>query len=262
MASSTKASVPAIPVVLTLAHRELVRFFRQRNRVIGALVQPIMFWGLFSLGLRSNDLGFEFFFPGTIAMILLFTAIFATISIIEDRREGFLQSVLVAPAPRWAMVMGKILGGSAIALLQALMFLALGSVTLGMPGTPLDIVLSIVLMTVIAIALTGLGFFLAWRMESTQGFHAIMSVFLFPMWLLSGSLFPDDPKSWITFISRVNPLTYGVAGLRHYLHFGDASIVKALPSLPVCWVVSLAFAALMIVLSWRIAATRTTGDLL
>ena len=255
-------SVPAVPVVFTLAQRELVRFFRQRNRVIGALVQPIMFWALFSLGLRSNDLGFEFFFPGTIAMILLFTAIFATISIIEDRREGFLQSVLVAPAPRWAMVLGKIVGGASIALLQALMFLVLGCVTLGLPGSPFDIAMSVVLMAVISVALTGLGFLLAWRMDSTQGFHAIMSVFLFPMWLLSGSLFPDDPQSWITFISRFNPLTYGVAGLRHYLHFNDASIVKLLPSLPVCWVVSLAFAALMVVLSWRIAATRTTGDLL
>ena len=106
MASASVQSVSAVPVVLTLARRELIRFFRQRNRVVGALVQPIMFWGLFSLGLRSNGLGPAFFFPGTIAMILLFTAIFATISIIEDRREGFLQSVLVAPAPRWAMVLG------------------------------------------------------------------------------------------------------------------------------------------------------------
>lgn len=126
MANSTAIGVPAGPVVLTLAERELVRFFRQRNRVIGALLQPIMFWVLFSAGLRGNDLGFAFFFPGTLAMILLFTAIFATISIIEDRSEGFLQSVLVAPAPRWAMVLGKIVGGATIALLQALVFLVLG----------------------------------------------------------------------------------------------------------------------------------------
>ena len=262
MAAERTIAVPAAPVVLTLAERELVRFFRQRNRVIGALVQPVMFWGLFSAGLRGNNLGFAFFFPGTIAMILLFTAIFATISIIEDRREGFMQSVLVSPAPRWAMVMGKIVGGATIALLQALLFLALGFLTLGMPGTVSDILLAIVLMIVIAVALTGLGFFLAWRMESSQGFHAIMSVFLFPMWLLSGALFPDDPTSWITFLSRFNPLTYGVAGLRHYLHFGDLSMVKALPSLPLCWAVSLAFAAVTVALSWWIAGTRTTGDLL
>lgn len=262
MAAERTIAVPAGPVVATLAQRELVRFFRQRNRVIGALVQPIMFWALFSAGLRSNNLGFAFFFPGTIAMILLFTAIFATISIIEDRREGFMQSVLVSPAPRWAMVMGKIVGGAAIAMLQAMIFLALGSITLGMPGTASEVAFAVVLMCVIAIALTGLGFVIAWRMESTQGFHAIMSVFLFPMWLLSGSLFPNDPSSWVTWLSRFNPLTYGVAGLRHYLHFGDLSMVKGLPSLPVCWAVSIAFALLMVALSWRISATRSTGDLL
>lgn len=262
MAIERHVPVPAVPVILTLARRELVRFFRQRNRVIGALVQPVMFWALFSAGLRSNNLGFAFFFPGTLAMILLFTAIFATISIIEDRREGFMQSVLVSPAPRWAMVLGKILGGAAIAMLQALLFLLLGCLTLGAPGSGSDVFAAILLMAVVAIALTGLGFFLAWRMESTQGFHAIMSVFLFPMWLLSGALFPADPESWITFLSRFNPLTYGVAGLRHYLHFGDLSMLEGLPSLPTCWAVSILFAIVTVALSWQIAGTRTTGDLL
>ncbi len=263
MANSLAAGVPAGPVVATLAQRELVRFFRQRNRVIGALVQPIMFWLLFSAGLRGNDLGHAFFFPGTLAMILLFTAIFATISIIEDRREGFLQSVLVAPAPRWAMVLGKILGGAAIAMLQALLFLALGWLTLGITSSMLAVLMAIGLMAVMAIALTSLGFLIAWRMNSTQGFHAIMSVFLFPMWLLSGSLFPDEAGSWLTFLSRFNPLTYGVAGLRHYLQFKDSIVATdALPSLPICWLVSIGFAAVMLVLSWKIAETRTTGDLL
>lgn len=263
MASVASNQISPLPVVLTLAQRELVRFFRQRNRVIGALVQPIMFWGLFSLGFRSNGLGMEYFFPGTIAMILLFTAIFATISIIEDRREGFLQSVLVAPAPRWAMVLGKIVGGAAIALLQAILFLALGWMTLKLASPPFDILSAIVLMTVMAVALTALGFFIAWRMESTQGFHAIMTVFLFPMWLLSGAMFPDEAGNPLTIISRFNPLTYGVAGLRHYLKFEGGDIaVDALPSLPVCWIVTVVFAVVMLVLAWRIAATRTTGDLL
>lgn len=255
--------VAPLPVVLTLAQRELVRFFRQRNRVIGALVQPIIFWVAFSLGFRSIGLGTAFFFPGTIAMILLFTAIFATISIIEDRREGFLQSVLVAPAPRWAMVFGKILGGAMIALLQALLFLALGWLTLRLISPLSDLLLAIVLMTVMAVALTALGFFIAWRMESTQGFHAIMTVFLFPMWFLSGSMFPYEPGSSMTTIAQFNPLTYGVAGLRHYLRFENSSIaVDALPSLAVCWIVTLVFAAVMLVLAWRIAGSRTTGDLL
>src|SRR5688572_16594269 len=122
----------------TLCWREIVRFFRQRNRVIGALGQPILFWLLFGTGLaRSFRMSpdaddsqsfLEYYFPGTLVLILLFTAIFATISIIEDRREGFLQSVLVAPVPRWSMVLGKVLGGSLIALMQGMVFLLLAAV--------------------------------------------------------------------------------------------------------------------------------------
>jgi len=262
------------PVVLTLAQRELVRFFRQRNRVFGALGQPIIFWLLFSEGFKPSGLDYTHFFPGTLAMILLFTAIFATISIIEDRREGFLQSVLVSPAPQWAMVLGKVLGGAAIAMLQGLIFLVLGWLTLGLSSSVIDILLAIVLMAVVAVALTGLGFLIAWRMNSTQGFHAIMSVFLFPMWLLSGAFFPGSGEGVLAWIVRLNPLTYGVAGLRHYLQFGTGlhfgvegatekvAGLAGQPGLALCWTVSIGFAVLMLVLSWQIAGTRTTGDLL
>jgi ABC-2 type transport system permease protein len=279
-ANISPITMPVWPAVFTLALRELVRFFRQRNRVFGALGQPIIFWLLFSEGLRGNQLDYAHFFPGTLVMILLFTAIFATISIIEDRNEGFLQSVLVSPAPRWAMVLGKVLGGAAIAMIQGLLFLVLGAVTLRFASSPLELALAVVLMALIAVALTALGFTIAWRMESTHGFHAIMSVFLLPMWLLSGAFFPAGGDGWLAWIIRLNPLTYGVAGLRHYLHFAPpasrggpapgpslpnaayaASPVDALPSLPLCWMVTLAFALLMLLTAWRIAATRTAGDL-
>lgn len=271
--SSTTATVPAWPVVGTLAQRELVRFFRQRNRVFGALGQPIIFWLLFGAGLGTARIGaddkldYVHFFPGTLVMILLFTAIFATISIIEDRREGFLQGVLVAPVPRWAMMLGKVLGGAAIAMVQGIVFLFLGWLAgaLGwfsvMLTTPLAVFAAVVLMLVISIALTALGFVIAWRMDSTQGFHAIMSVFLLPMWLLSGAFFPMDVGGWVGAIVRINPLTYGVAGLRHYLQNGISDLT-ALPSLAICWLVSLGFAAAMLVAAWRIAGTRSTADLL
>ncbi len=276
-APSTPAS--PLPAVLTLAQRELVRFFRQKNRVFGALGQPIIFWLLFSEGLRGNQLDYAHFFPGTLVMILLFTAIFATISIIEDRNEGFLQSVLVSPAPRWAMVLGKVLGGAAIAMIQGLLFLMLGAITLRFASSPLEIILAILLMAVIAVALTALGFTIAWRMESTHGFHAIMSVFLLPMWLLSGAFFPAGGSGPLAWVIRLNPLTYGVAGLRHYLKFPSAADwaltrpvqtaslpnsippVDALPPLAVCWIITIAFALLMLLAAWRIAATRTAGDL-
>src|SRR6266566_1882781 len=121
--TQSMVNVSPWPVVGTLCERELVRFFRQKNRVFGALGQPIIFWLLFGAGLRSNNLGYAHFFPGTLVMILLFTAIFATISIIEDRREGFLQGVLVAPIPRQTIVLGKVLGGTILAAGQGLIFL-------------------------------------------------------------------------------------------------------------------------------------------
>jgi ABC-2 type transport system permease protein len=267
---------PGWPATMALAQRELVRFFRQRNRVFGALGQPIIFWLLFSEGLRSNELGYAHFFPGTLVMILLFTAIFATISIIEDRSEGFLQSVLVSPAPRWAMVLGKVLGGSAIAMIQGLIFLALGAATLRFASSPLEVLLAVVLMAAISVALTALGFSIAWRMESTHGFHAIMSVFLIPMWLLSGAFFPATGDGWLAWIVRLNPLTYGVAGLRQYLQFSRSDLpvsagsrneidvgaaVDAAPTIGLCWIVTLAFAAAMLAIAWKIAGTRTAGDL-
>lgn len=270
----SRVTVPPWPVVGALAQRELVRFLRQRNRVFGALGQPIIFWLLFGAGLGSarvgsdNKLDYAHFFPGTLVMILLFTAIFATISIIEDRKEGFLQGVLVAPVPRWAMVLGKVLGGAAIAMLQGIVFLFLGWLAgaLGwytvVSTTPLAVFASLLLMFVIAIALTALGFVIAWRMDSTQGFHAIMSVFLLPMWLLSGAFFPMSVGGWLGWIVRINPLTYGVAGLRHYLQNGMIAEDAGLPPLAVCWLVSLLFAALMLAAAWRIAATRSRGDLL
>jgi ABC-2 type transport system permease protein len=271
MSTIAAPSPPAWPAVFTLAERELVRFFRQGNRVFGALGQPIIFWLLFSEGLRGNNLDYAHFFPGTLVMILLFTAIFATISIIEDRNEGFLQSVLVSPAPRWAMVLGKVLGGATIAMIQGLIFLALGAATLHFASSLPEIVLAIVLMAVISVALTALGFTIAWRMDSTHGFHAIMSVFLLPMWLLSGAFFPANGNGWLAWIVRLNPLTYGVAGLRHHLQFPErtsgpttaaaALPLDGLPSEPLCWIVSLAFAAAMLAAAWRISASRTAGDL-
>ncbi len=116
-------------------------------------------------------------------------------------------------------------------------------------------------MAVISIALTALGFLIAWRMDSTQGFHAIMSVFLLPMWLLSGAFFPMDVGGWLGWIIRINPLTYGVAGLRYYLQNAEVA-AAGLPSPTTCWIVSLMFAGAMLAAAWWIAGKRTTADLL
>lgn len=262
-----------------LCHRELVRFFRQRNRVIGAIGQPMMFWLLFGIGLdqsfRIPQSGAgagqsfrEYYIPGTLALIVLFTAIFATISIIEDRKEGFLQSVLVAPLPRWSMVTGKILGGSLIALAQALVFLLLAALVQQRFHFA-TLLHATTLLFVSSIGLTGLGFVLAWRMDSTQGFHAVMSVLLMPMWLLSGAFFPvpvlGEQATWAHWglyaIMRLNPLTYSVAALRQVL--ADPHVVADLdlPPLAVNWGVTVGFAIAMVAVAAWMTRTRTRGDL-
>ena len=220
--------------VATLWHREVIRFVRQRSRVVGALAQPIVFWLLLGGGLSASFrppgapagasyLGY--LYPGILALVLLFTAIFATISTVEDRRSGFLQGVLVAPVGRTAIVVGQALGGTTLAVGQGILFLALAPLA-GVALAPLRIVAATGVMTVIAFGLTSLGLLIAWRLESTQGFHAIMNLILIPIWLLSGAFFPPAgvaaPLAWLM---RLDPLTYGLAALR-------ASLDPAAPGLP------------------------------
>jgi ABC-2 type transport system permease protein len=191
----------------------------------------------------------EYFFAGTLVMILLFTAIFSTISVIEDRREGFLQAVLVAPVGRTALVFGKLLGGTALAVLQGLLFLALAPLT-GITLNPAGLLWLVITMLVLSFALTGLGFLLAWRMNSTQGFHAIMNLFLIPMWLLSGAVFPSSgAPAWMGWVMKLNPLTYGVTAIREGLYWPGMAAVNV-PA----FVVTMIFAATMLGLS--LAATR------
>ena len=257
-----------LPAV-SLAKRELVRFLRQRHRVIGALATPIVFWLLIGGGMgrsfRTAGPGgenyIEYFFPGTILMILLFTAIFSTISIIEDRREGFLQSVLVAPVPRLSIVLGKVLGGTALAFGQAVLFLLLGPLV-GVRPTAAGLAAALGLMALLAFALTALGFCIAWRMSSTQGFHAVMNLFLMPMWFLSGALFPPSNASApLKAVMLLNPLTYGLAGLREALYFGRTPSEGAAGEVAVAYLVAAAFSALLLAAAAAVARSRVATDL-
>jgi ABC-2 type transport system permease protein len=251
-----------LPAV-SLARRELVRFLRQRHRVIGALATPIVFWLLIGGGMGRSFRGgnyLQFFFPGTVLMILLFTAIFSTISIIEDRREGFLQSVLVAPVSRMSIVLGKVLGGTALAFGQALLFLLFAPLV-GIRPPLAGFALALVFMLVLAFALTALGFCIAWRMNSTQGFHAIMNLFLMPLWFLSGALFPaDGAMGGLKWVMRLNPLTYGLDGLRRSLYLGDSGAAVYGPSIAICLIVSVVSAAGLFALASVIAGGRSSGD--
>jgi ABC-2 type transport system permease protein len=221
--------------VWTLWQREIVRFYRQPSRVVGALAPPVLFWLLIGSGLgasfRAPGAGatsyLAWFFPGVVILILLFTAIFSEISIIEDRREGFLQGVLVSPAPRTSVILGKVLGGTTLALLQSALFLLLAPAAgLALPSAGTVGALLLVLF-LLAFALTALAATIAWLLDSTQGFHAIMNLLLIPMWLLAGTLFPlAGAPGWLGVLMRLNPLTYGVAALRRSL------ITTAEPDLP------------------------------
>jgi len=224
--------------------REVIRFLRQRSRVFGALGQPLIFWlllgaglgGMFQLPASMEDMTYlEYLFPGILALVVLFTAIFSTISIIEDRKSGFLQSVLVAPISRSSIVLGKIAGGTFLAMLQVVLLCA-AIPFLGIPITGWAFLELFAELLVIAFALTGLGYVIAWPMDSTQGFHSIMNVLLIPMWLLSGAFFPAEGlPAWLSWIMVVNPLTYGMNIIRGTL-YGE------IHPMAVSWIVTIGFA--------------------
>ena len=236
----------------TLCRRDLVRFLRQRSRIIGVLGTPLIFWAL--IGSGFNYMGY--LFPGTLIQILLFASIFSTISIIQDRQQGFLQGVLVAPVSRASIVLGKVLGGTAIALVQGALFLLLGPLVGVRPALP-GWAAALGVMALVAFGLTALGVLLAWRFQSVQGFHAMMNLFLIPMWLLSGSVFPPDrAASWVKVAMIVNPLTYGVDALRRVL--GVEAVLSG-SSLGISLAVTALFSLAMFVLATAFARRRGSG---
>jgi ABC-2 type transport system permease protein len=242
--------------------REIKRFVRQRSRVTGAILQPLVFWVLLGAGLKASfkpggmpsGINYaEYFYPGVIVLVLLFTAIFATISTVEDRREGFIQGVLAAPVSRTTIVLGQALGGTTLALIQGIIFLALAPLA-GIRLNPDAIAMSAALMAIIAFALTGIGLTIAWRIESTQGFHAIMNLILIPIWMLSGAFFPlAGAPGWLQWTMRLNPLTYAMSALREGLYLAEPG--AALDSLPLgpSIAVAIAFAAFAFLLAARAA---------
>lgn len=213
----------------TLWWREIVRFYRQPGRVVGVLASPLVFWAVLGSGFGTSFRSgggagqqhyLDYSYPGILILIVLFTSIFTMMSVIEDRKEGFLLSVLVAPVPRTAIVLGKVLGGTTLAAVQGLIFLIFAPFA-GIHLNPVQIVLVAVVVFLVSFSLTALGFAIAWPMDSSQAFHGIVNLFLIPLWLLSGALFPlAGAAGWIRVIMYLNPLTYGVEALRFLLYPG------------------------------------------
>lgn len=230
---------------LTLWWREVVRFYRQKARVVGVIASPVVFWLVigsgFGTSFRSGDASnmsgqhyLDYFYPGALIMIVLFTSIFTMMSVIEDRKEGFLLSVMVAPVSRSAIVLGKVLGGTTLATIQGLIFLVFAPLV-GVHMSLESFLLVALTVFLVSFALTALGFAIAWPMDSTQAFHAIINLFLIPLWLLSGALFPlSGASGWLRLIMRLNPLTYGVEALRDLLYpasQGEFSLAASLLTL-------------------------------
>lgn len=240
----------ALPA-LTLWWRECVRFYRDRARAVGAFATALLFWVLIGFGLSDSfqPVGMpagigavEYLFPGTVIFVVLLTAIVGTFSLIDDRRAGFLQGVLVAPVPRASIVLGKVLGGTTMAVVQGAVLLPL-ALLMGIPISIGGLGLALLALFWVALALTSLGFILAWRMESIQGFHGVVNLVLMPMWLLSGALFPlHGAAGGLRLLMRLNPVTYGLAAFRQGLYAGHG-LVEIQPAL--AWSVTVGFALAM-----------------
>ena len=218
--------------VWILAQREVLRFLRQPSRLLGSLVQPLMLWFFMGSGFadsfisRSSELSYgEFFYPGIVLMLLLFAAIFSTITLIEDRSFGFLQGVLVAPVPRLSIALGKLVGGTLIALLQVVVFLLLAPVA-GI-GLAAEMILALLaLCALIGMGFTGLGFMVAWKLDSVAGYHSVMSVVLIPLWFLSGALFPiEGAAPWLEWVMQCNPVTYALVVLRKAFYLVPTQLI-------------------------------------
>ena len=235
-AQGTRQSAPAVePIDTRLAslraiyiiwYRDILRYWRDRWRLVASLAQPLLFLVVFGSGL-SSALGrgslfgtaggfsyIQFVYPGIIGMAILFTAIFGAMSIVWDREFGFLKEVLVAPIDRSAVAIGKALGSTTQAMIQGLILLVLAPFV-GIKLNFLTIIELIPLAAVLAFGLSTFGVALASSMKSLQGFQVVMNFLMMPMFFLSGALFPlTNLPGWMTVLTRLDPASYGVDPLR------------------------------------------------
>jgi len=252
-------------LALAMWRRDMLRLVRDRARWIGVVIQPLLFWALLGSGMGSvftiEGIGgldyLQFFFPGLLVMVVLFTTIFAMMAVIEDRQHGFLQQVMTAPGSRVGLVLGKTAGVATVALVQVVLTLVAAPLA-GFDLLAVHWPLLAAVFVAGTVGLTAMSFTLAWLLRSTGGYHAIMAVFLLPLWLVSGAMFPPT-GGWLDIVMTVNPMTYMVDGFRHALHGGLApvSLAGPLPAILVLTGFAVATVALAVVVARRVpGATR------
>ncbi len=211
--------------VYTLWLRSVIRYLRSKSRIIGSLAQPLFFLIILGFGLGSvmNVPGGSgsyvgFLIPGIVAMSVLFTSVFSGIQIIWDRQFGFLKETLVAPVSRLSIMIGQTLGGATTAMIQGLLILVLSIFVGGKFSSFGGFLIGLLFMVLIGIAFTSLGIAIASRMEDMHGFQLIMNFLIMPIFFLSGALFPlTDAPMAIRVLTYIDPLTYGVEGVRYGL---------------------------------------------
>jgi ABC-2 type transport system permease protein len=222
-ADTRLASLRAIYIIW---YRDILRFWRDRWRLVASLAQPLLFLIVFGSGLSSSLQGsssfgapgglsyIQFMYPGIIGMAILFSSIFGAMSIVWDREFGFLKEVLVAPIDRYAVAIGKALGGTTQAMIQGLILLVLAPFV-GVKLSLLTVLTMIPLAAVLAFGLSSFGVALASTMKSMQGFQVVMNFLMMPMFFLSGALFPlSGLPGWMTVLTRLDPASYGIDPLR------------------------------------------------
>jgi ABC-2 type transport system permease protein len=230
-ASSLRSELRAIKVVW---QRELIRFRKDRLRIITSLVQPFLF--LFVLGTGLSTLASAgthgvnlrtFVYPGVLCMSVMFIAIVSAASIVWDREFGFLREMMVAPVRRSSLVIGKCLGGATVASLEGVILIAMAGLV-GVPYSPILILEIFALQLLVAFSITAFGVMAAARVKQMQSFMALTQMFIMPMYFLSGALFPvSGLPQWLAILNRLDPLTYAVDPMRRavfaHLHISAAA---------------------------------------
>lgn len=235
-----------------LGKRELIRQVRQPSRIVASVLTPMLIW-IFIVGGFSSAIGQDntdanltaYMIPGVASLTVMFASIFASISLIQDRHDGFLRAALISPAPRWSIVLGKVGAGALVAMVQGLVVLA-ALPFLGVQLSVVGVLGACAGLALISIALIGLGLGLAWIVDSSQGFHGIMNAVLMPMWLTSGAVFPiNDAAGWLRIIALCNPLTWAHGAIRSSVGMVG---IEGMPT-GLDWLITIAFAGACVVLA-------------
>ena len=209
-----------------------MRFFRQKGRMLVTIARPLIWLLIVGAGftniinLENQSASYmQFVVPGILGMTILFSSIFSTMSVVWDREFGFLREMLVAPVPRTAIVMGKLLSGTMLSLFQASLLLFLVAPFLGIEITIKGAVLMIFYMALLSFAITSLGLFIAAHLTSLEGFNVIMNFIVLPMFFLSGALYPiSSMPQYVKYFTYINPMSYGVDSFRHVLTVGGEKL--------------------------------------